>query len=210
MGLYVHSLSRLPLAIEPNYYVYVLDYGWDEPLGQALHSNFRRMADLAARNKAVVVAGTDSRAFAEEVLSVHVDDPQFSWCKVNGEDGDDVLPALMISTIHPGRFREAVPAYRFAKSSMGSVDEKIILIPLRGVCKDATEVVALIEGVFRDIANQKPLANFAVAKEIRGGSGVALSDAIILKPSLWGVGVDIKELIKGWRARSASQVERPK
>lgn len=36
MGLYVHSLSRLPLGVERNYYLYVLDYGWDEPLGASL------------------------------------------------------------------------------------------------------------------------------------------------------------------------------
>ena len=203
MGLYVHSLSRLPLGLERDYYVYVLDYGWDEPLGQALHNNFRRMADLAAKNKAVVVAGTDSRAFAEEILSVHVDDPEFSWSNINGEAGEDVLPALLISTIHPTRFREQVPGYRFARSPRGSADEKLILIPLRGVCRDTSEVVALIERIFRDIACGRPLTDFAVAKEINAGSGAALSDAFILKPSLWGVGVDLKELVKGWRARGA-------
>jgi hypothetical protein len=33
MGLYIHSLSRLPSGLERDYYVYVLDYGWEEPLG---------------------------------------------------------------------------------------------------------------------------------------------------------------------------------
>ena len=94
MGLYVHSLSRLPLGMERDYYVYVLDYGWDEPLTQALHANFRRMADLAAKSDAIVVAGTDSRAFAQEVLSVHVDEPNFRWDNINGEPGEDILPAL--------------------------------------------------------------------------------------------------------------------
>lgn len=203
MGLYVHALSRLPLGLERDYYVYVLDYGWDEPLGQALQANFRRMADLAAKNKAVVIAGTDSRAFAEEVLSVHVDDPEFSWNKINGEDGEEVLPALMISTIHPQRFRDEAPGYRFRKTGKGSADEKLILIPLRGLCKDSTEVIALIERIFRDIAAQKPLTDFAIAKEIKAGDGAALSDAFILKPSLWGIGVDLKELAKTWRAKSA-------
>lgn len=203
MGLYVHALSRLPLGLERDYYVYVLDYGWDEPLGQALHTNFRRMADLAAKNKAVVIAGTDSRAFAEEVLSVHVDNPDFSWSKINGEDGEEVLPALMISTIHPQKFRAEAPGYQFGKTTKGSADEKLILIPLRGLCKDSTEVVALIERIFRDIAAQKPLTDFAIAKEIKAGNGAAFSDAFILKPSLWGVGVDLRELAKTWRAKSA-------
>lgn len=201
MGLYVHALNRLPLGLERDYYVYVLDYGWEEPLGQALHTNFRRMADLAAKSKAVVIAGTDSRAFAEEVLSTHVDDPDFSWSRINGEDGEEVLPALMISTIHPQRFRAEAPGYRFSKVTKGSADEKLILIPLKGVCKDSTEVVALIERIFRDIDAQKPLADFAIAKEIKAGNGAAYADAFILKPALWGVGVDLKELIKVWRAK---------
>jgi hypothetical protein len=203
MGLYVHSLSRLPLGnIDRDYYVYVLDYGWHEPLGQALHANFRRMGDLAAKHEAVVIAGTDSRAFAEEILSVHVDEPDFSWSRINGEDGEEVLPALMISTIHPQRFRAEAPGYRFAKTTKGSADDKLILIPLRGLCKDSTEVVVLIERIFRDIAAKKPLTDFAVAKEIKAGSGAAYSDAFILKPALWGVGVDLKELARTWRAKS--------
>lgn len=201
MGLYVHSLSRLPLGMEREYYLYVLDYGWDEPLGEALHANFRRMADLAAKNKAVVIAGTDSRAFADEILSVHVDDPQFSWGNVNGENGEEVLPALMISTIHPQKFKTEVPGYKLPTVRMGVADEKLILIPLRGVCKDSTEVVALIERIFRDIAAKKPLADFAVAKQIAAGNGGAYSDAVVLKPALWGMGVDLKELVKTWKAK---------
>jgi hypothetical protein len=202
MGLYVHSLSRLPLGLERDYYVYVLDYGWEEPLGQALHNNFRRMADLAAKSHAVVIAGTDSRAFAQEVLSVHVDDPNFSWSKINGEDGEEILPALMISTIHPQKFNAEVPGYRFPKADKGAADENLILIPLKGVCKDSTEVVALIERIFRDISSQKPLKDFAIAKEIKAGSGTAYADAFILKPALWGMGVDLKELVKAWRTKS--------
>jgi hypothetical protein len=35
------------------------------------------MADFAAKKKAVVLAGTDSRAFADEILSVHFDNRNF-------------------------------------------------------------------------------------------------------------------------------------
>ena len=208
MGLYVHSLSRLPLGLEREYYLYILDYGWDEPLGAALHANFRRMADLAAKNDAVVLAGTDSRVFAEEVISVHVDDPQFSFRSVNGEDGDSVLPALMISTIHPRKFKETSSGYRFTDIAPGIADDKLILIPLRGVCKDSTEVISLIERVFKDIEAKKTLTEFHIAKQIHAKRpqsslvrmGGAISDAIILKPSVMGVGLDIKELLKSWRS----------
>lgn len=201
MGLYIHSLSRLPIGVESDYYLYLLDYGWHEPLGEALHANFRRMADLAAKNKAVVLAGTDSRAFADEMLAVHFDDPQFSWSNINGESGEEILPALMISTLHPQRFREQNPRYRPRISSQGMADDKLILIPLREACNNTTEVVALIERIFRDVAAQKPLSDFAVAKEIKAESGRAISDALILKPSLWGVGVDLKELARNFKAK---------
>lgn len=203
MGLYVHSLSRLPLELERAYYLYVLDYGWEEPLGEALHANFRRMADLAAKNKAVVIAGTDSRTFADEILSVHIDDPQFSWSNINGESGEEILPALMISTIHPQKFRTEVPGYRLPEFRKGVADDMLILIPLHGVCKNTTEVAALIERIFRDIAAQKPLSDFAIAKEIKAGNRGAFSNAVILKPALWGMGVDLKELAKAWKDKRA-------
>ncbi len=203
MGLYVHSLSRLPLGLEREYYLYVLDYGWDEPLGQAINANFRRIAELAAKNQTVVIAGTNPRAFADEVLSVHFDNPQFSWSNVNGEDGEEVLPALMISTIHPQKFRTETLDYQLPRVGQGVADEKLILIPLKSACKDSTEVFALIERIFRDIAAKKPLEGFAIAKEIKAGRGNAFSDAIILKPALWGVGVDLKELASKWKAKRA-------
>lgn len=203
MGLYIHNLSRLPMGVESDYYLYVLDYGWHEPLGDALHANFRLMADLAAKNKAVVLAGTDSRAFADEMLAVHFDDPQFSWSNINGESGEEILPALMISTIHPQRFREENRGYRPRLSSRGMADEKLIIIPLREACKNTTEVVALIERIFRDVAAKKPLTDFAVAKEIKAGSGGAISDALILKPSLWGMGVDLRELARTFKGKRA-------
>lgn len=204
MGLYVHSLERLPTNLDRDYYVYVLDYGWDEPLAEALHNNFRRMADLAARRNAVVIAGTEPRGFTDEIISVHVDSEQSSWTSVNGERGETILPALMITTIHPSKFKECHPGYRIDDSGPGSADDKMILIPLRAFCKNATEVVALIERLFADIGAGKPLADFAVAKEIRANRATgAYSDAIILKPTLWGMGIDLKEIVRTWRSKRA-------
>lgn len=206
MGLYVHSLSRLPLGIERDYYLYLLDYGWHEPLGEALHANFRRMADLAAKNKAVVIAGTESRTFADEIAAVHFDDEQFSWSRINGQSGEDVLPALMISTIHPQKFRESSSSYRPRISSRGHADDKLIFIPLREHCKNTSDVMSLIEKIFRDIAEKKPLGGFVVAKEIAAGRDGAISDALILKPAIWGVGVDLKAAWQAIKRKRAPQL----
>jgi hypothetical protein len=204
MGLYVHSLERLPADLERDYYVYVLDYGWEEPIGEALRQNFSRMADLAARNRAVVIAGTDPHSFVDQVFSIHVDDPQFSWQAINGEHDETILPAIMITTIQPAKFKETQPGYRFSDAAPGHADDNIILIPLRLLCKTGTEVVALIEKLFADIAAGKPLSDFAVAKHIRPNQNRgSYSGALILKPTLWGMGVDLKELFKMVSARRA-------
>jgi hypothetical protein len=205
MGLYVHSLSRLPLGLDRDYYLYVLDYGWEEPLGQALHANFRKISELAAQTSSVVIAGTESRAFAAEVLSLHVDEEQFSWNQINGESGEEILPALMITAKHPQSFKGEVPNFRFPKVTKGVADENLILIPLKGICKDSTEVVALIEKIFRDIAAKKPLRDFAIAKEITAGNGRAISDALILKPTIWGMGVDLRDLVKRVKSKSVEK-----
>lgn len=196
MGLYIHNLSRLPAGVESEYYIYLLDYGWHEPLGEALHKNFRMMADLAAKNKAVVLAGTDSRQFADEILAVHFDDPQFSWRSINGEEGGEILPALMISTLHPNRFRIKNPNYRPILTLRGLADDKLIIIPLRRFCKDTAEIVSLIERIFQDISRKEPLEKFSIAKTIKVKEGSALSDALILKPSVYGIGIDLKEIFK--------------
>jgi hypothetical protein len=130
-----------------------------------------------------------------------MDSSQFSFASVNGERGGDVLPALMITTIHPSKFKESHPGYRIAEGGQGNADDKMILIPLRAFCKTATEVVALIERVFSDIEAGEPLSNFSIVKDIRASRAPgAYSDAIILKPGMWGMGIDLRELLKTWRS----------
>jgi hypothetical protein len=106
MGLYVHSLGEIPIGAERAYYVYLLDYGWEEPLGSAVRANLARMADLASRSDAVVIHGPRGVHFEDEVLS---------WHRVNGEDAGDILPAILITTRHPSTFRESFKILRSAR-----------------------------------------------------------------------------------------------
>ena len=71
MGLYVQSLNNIPQSAHRDYYIYLLDYGWSEPLGNALMNNYEKMAQLAAENDAVVIRGTHRVHFEDEVLSWH-------------------------------------------------------------------------------------------------------------------------------------------
>lgn len=87
MGLYIHSLAELPVEAMRSYYVYLLDYGWEESLGDAVRKNIPKMADLASKSDAVVIYGPRGLHFEDEVLS---------WHNVNGERGEDILPAILL------------------------------------------------------------------------------------------------------------------
>jgi hypothetical protein len=180
MGLYVHTLGEIPTGAERAYYVYLLDYGWEEPLGNAVRANLPKMADMASRSNAVVIHGPRGVHFEDEVLS---------WHRVNGQDANDILPAILVTTRHPSTFRESFEIRRSKKENK----DALLLIPLRKVCKSAEDVVELIQRVFEDIKAEKQLSKFREAKRMRRGVAGALVDAVILQPKVGGIGFDLKK-----------------
>lgn len=184
MGLYVHSLGEIPTGAERAYYVYLLDYGWEEALGNAVRTNLPKMADLASRSNAVVIHGPRGVHFEDEVLS---------WHRVNGQDAKDILPAILVTTRHPSTFRESFAQGRLAKESR----DALLLLPLRKICKSSEDVVELIQRVFKDIKSQKRLSKFRAAKRMRRGVAGALVDAVILQPNVSGFGFDLKKFFGG-------------
>ena len=132
MGLHIHSLGELPIEAKRGYYVFLLDYGWEEYIGEALYKNFGRMAAMASRNNAIVLQGTRGCHFADEVLS---------WYKINGQKGEEILPAILITTVHPKEIRENRDV---AAEGKVLFNKNLILIPLRNVCTTSTSVADLI------------------------------------------------------------------
>lgn len=180
MGLTIHSVGELPCEARRGYYLYVLDYGWEEPIGDALRSNFQQMAGLASRHDAVVMQGVVGSHFVDEVLS---------WHHINGRDAEGLLPGLLITTRHPREFHEQV-----FEDNPSTSDHAIILIPMKKICKTATDVVDLVSRIFEDIAEGKELKHFEIADTMRRGSNGAITDALILQPNFVGLGVDLKKL----------------
>ncbi len=188
MGLHVHSLSNIPKSENRDYLVYLLEYGWHEPLAEALNNNFFEMAGVAAQNRAVVIKGTELAHFDNEV---------FSWHKINNERGEDMLPAILITNAHPSYFLENNHGYSrsnglYRESKDGEL--KLILIPLKKFCSNTSEVVSLIEKLFSDITEGKDLSDFKIAKEVQKGVGSAIVDALILEPNISGIGFSFKKL----------------
>lgn len=187
MGLMVHSLEGMPEEHHRDYFIYLLDYGWDEPLSNALKNNFGKMATLASENKnSVVIMKTDE--------GVHFSDEVLSWHSINGDNADKekLLPAILITNRHPAEFR---------KRAMGILDAevenklKLILIPLRKHCKDTTQVIDIIQNVFSKIKLGKDLDNFDIVKQKKKGFGGAIANSIILEPNVAGMGFSFNKLI---------------
>ena len=191
MGLWVHSLDNIPQTTNRDYFIYLLDYGWDEPISNVLNSNFEKMAQKSAQNRAVVIKG----------LGVHFDNEVFSWHHINGIDGNDVLPALLITNQHPSYFRDHWCDFERNTDLYRENSEKnmkLILIPFRKFCKTSTEVIELVQKIFENIESQKDINDFSILSEIKKNTSnrVNLFDTIILQPNISGVGIDLKMLLK--------------
>ncbi len=198
MGLQIATLQNLPENVERNYFVYLLDYGWVEPLTEALDKNYNKMAQIASENNAIVIKGTRNH-FQDEVLS---------WHNINGQDGDDILPAILITNRHPKKFQDFYDSERSHRKVESNL--KMIFIPLKKFCKTTSEVYELISKLFTDIQEQKDLKDFRIAKELKKGIGRALADSLILEPNFAGVGLDLKTVYDYLTTPSSVQIVREK
>lgn len=188
MGLYIQSLNNIPQSAHRGYYIYLLDYGWSEPLGEALMNNYEKMAQIAAENDAVVIRGTHRVHFEDEVLS---------WHHINGEKAEDLLPTILITNRHPHQFKECFGNINHSIEP----DLKMILIPLKKFCSTTTDVVSLVEKIFNDIRAHKDLEDFRIYREMKKGFGRAIADAIILEPNFGGIGFSFSKMIEYFRKK---------
>jgi hypothetical protein len=185
MGLKIHSLEGFPDEHTRDYYVYLLDYGWDEPLGQALRNNFDKFATLSSKlkNSVVVMRTEDGVEFNDDVLS---------WHGINGDSDPSLLPAVLITNRHPAAFREQTRGSRRGKESQ---DLKLILIPLKRHCKNTGEVIMLVQSIFKQIAEGKDLNNFSMTEKRKRGEGNALVDSVVIEPTKENVSIKLDEII---------------
>ncbi|EJL7002265.1 hypothetical protein O1D89_003430 [Vibrio cholerae] len=187
MGLMIHSMGEVPANVDRAFYIYLLDYGWQEPIRDALFDNFQLLADHASKNDAVVFQGTVGHHFTDEVIS---------WHSVNGLDCEDVLPAILITTRNP---------HEFSERRVNPTEHNMLLIPLKNVCKTPTDVIGIIKKLVSDISAKKELPDFKVAQEIRAGESGSLVDALILQPNISGVGIDLNKIISLFRRKKETR-----
>jgi hypothetical protein len=176
MGLMVHSLEGIPETHHRDYFIYLLDFGWREPLGEALKMNFGKMATLASEKKnAVVIMRTDD--------GIHFSDEVLSWHSINGDEAEknELLPAILITNRHPAEFK------RRAKSAGADTGVephlKMILFPLRKYCSTTSDVVDLVQKIFIRIKQGKDLDDFGIVKQKNKGEQGAAASSLIIEPT---------------------------
>ncbi|CAH8212891.1 hypothetical protein VAE308_1100001 [Vibrio aestuarianus] len=119
-----------------------------------------------------------------------------SWHSVNGIDGKDILPAILITTRNP---------HEFSERRIDPVEHNMLLVPLKNVCTTATDVIGVIQKIVADIAAKKELPDFTVAQEIKAGESGSLVDALILQPNISGIGVDFNKIISLFRRKKSAR-----
>ena len=183
MGLLIHNLELLSDKASRDYYIYILDYGWDEPLSNVIRRNFDKLSNQASNSDSAIIIGVGEIG--------HFDNQVLSWHSINGENANEILPAILITRTNPHPFRQ------YSDNQKKRIDEqfKYILIPLRKICKTDTDVVNLIQGLFIDIKNKKNVDDFKVQRELRKGAGRAFVDSLILEPNFAGMGFNFNKFI---------------
>jgi hypothetical protein len=182
MGLRIHTLEVVSPEVERDYYVYILDYGWSQPLSEVIKRNLKQLEAWASKNGSVIITGLGEVG--------HFDNQVLSWHGINGQPGEESLPAILITRTNPRKFKE------YSDSENRRVDPsfKYILVPLIKVCKTENDVMTLVTRVIYDIENKKDLNDFRVLKELNPSFGRAFLNSIILEPNFNGVGFSFNRL----------------
>jgi hypothetical protein len=104
---------------------------------------------------------------------------------------------VLITTKHPYEFRNR------AQDGQQQA-HRLLLIPLREVCTSPDQVAPLLESIFGDIREKRALSQFEFGEKMTAGRQGALVDALILKPNISGIGIDLNRIIeffRGWKPR---------
>jgi len=143
------------------------------------------MSSISAQNSAVTIKGVGEH-FTNEV---------FSWHGIAGIKDESILPAILITNQNPNYFKEHNKNLRHDKlyQEDASVNLKLILIPFKKFCKDDSDVISLVDSVFKNIQDKEDLSKFSIMSKIKNKSWI--NDVVVLQPNFCGLGINLNDLI---------------
>ena len=177
MGVKITSLTQIPSDLDLSYYVYLLTSGYPYGVERGLRRSFEIFAREAGEGDFVAFEGLVGE-FGGEVMNAY---------SIDGIDVDEILPALLISTVNPHQFKAV---HSIDKSGPFQENERVILVSLRQLCSKEDDVYDLVRSIIQDMREGKELSNFASNDERK----TKFLDAMVLEPNFVGLGVNLKEL----------------
>jgi hypothetical protein len=184
MGYALNELANLPVDENIHFYIFVVNGQYREPLYDVVQENFMAIAKSIG-SEAVIAVGTEPKSFTSQVAE-----------KIFGKDSDgrffSLLPALIITNAHPDKLTK---------------DSVRLVVPLR----DAEErfggwpqFFSLLSAYVRGESNEF-VKCFQANENLVG----ALNKIVSLKPGIYGVSININELIKRFSKRRVAKTSRP-
>ena len=177
MGVKITSLAQIPSNVEIPFYIYLLTSQYPFETNKALHEAFDVLSYEAGERDFVVIQGL-TREFGGEVMNAY---------SIDGLPVDEVLPAILITTINPHQFEKV---RSINKNGPFKANERIVLISLRRNNTRRDDVFHLLQKVVCDIKSGRSLNDFEVAKDKK----TKFLDSLIIQPNISGVGIDLRTL----------------
>lgn len=177
MGYLLNSLANLPVDEDVNFYIFVINGQWQEPLYEMMERNFSQVAKSIGNN-AVIAKGLDPKGFCGEVEE-----------KYFGSEAArlfPLLPALLITDAHPDEID----------------DESLrLIVPL----KEAEERFGGWPQFFSQLSDFVQHRDDEFVKRFsKLEDAFDAADRLIeFKPGIFGVSLNVNEIYRWWRKRDA-------
>jgi hypothetical protein len=178
MGVVLNKLANLSIDDSINFYIFVINGSYKDPLYENIERNFAALAREIGDN-AIIAIGTDTEGFTTSVAKKYL-----------GKDKSDssflaMLPAMLITNSHPERL---------------SPESLRLIIPLRKVndqFEGWTQFFHLLTEFVKGNSSE-----FTKKFEEHQNVLDAANKVISLKPNMFGIGLNLNELFEIWQRRS--------
>jgi hypothetical protein len=172
VGYYLNELGNLPVDENIHFYIFVVNGQFKEPLYQLVQENFSTIAHRIGSN-AVIAFGTDPKAFSTDIAKAYLGAADDSYFRM--------LPAMLITNAHPMNLTK---------------DSTRLLVPLR----DAEARFGGWAQFFALLSDYACGRNDEFVKRFERKEDLisAGNKVVELKPGMFGVSVNVNELIDRW------------
>lgn len=178
MGYILSSLGRLPIEEDVDFYIFLIDSGWYGGLTEIILQNFEKIAeDIGPR--AVIAKGFKKQSWSDEICEKYFGKKYTTLSKF--------LPALLITDSHPKRLKS---------------ESMRLLIPIHEV-KSHFGTFDLFFSLLTSFVRDK---DPEFLERFKNGTNMSEEDLniLILEPNVFGIGLNVKNLIKkilNWRKK---------